>query len=279
MKWRTVLLALAVGVPALGIVVTRHLDASKTAVPTVLAFRVGQSFEEVVRNSTYPVMARSNHPADAPDQRGSGVTWITEPAVIIKFTDSKNGFTLPPTKFAALTYQHNTAAMLATTPMLDKLPFNEAVALLESLQNQFKAGRWEPWRDDDSSWFDLTPAGKKRLYERMFEPGYAQQTTLRVPKKYSITFRLKCAEGCWTREPPYKFLIDIGVSEDIQGWKLGDPEIWDKSHPANTANMSVGPRRSRAPLLDSAALTLPTRTVGNSPEISIRATAGGGGVS
>jgi hypothetical protein len=39
-----------------------------------------------------------------------------------------------------LTYQHNTAAMLSTSPMQDKLPFDEAVAVLENLQNQFKAG-------------------------------------------------------------------------------------------------------------------------------------------
>jgi hypothetical protein len=105
--------------------------------------------------------------------------------------------------------------------MLDKLPFDEAVAVLENLQNQFKAGGWEPWKDDGSKWFDLTPDGKKRLYERMFEPGYMQTAILRIPKKYSITFRLFCAEGCWTREPPYKFLIDVGVGVDTEGWVPG----------------------------------------------------------
>ena len=221
------------GAAALGIVVSRHLDAPKTVVPTILAFRVGQSFEEVVSASTYPIITRSNLPVSDPFGDNSGTTWVTEPAVIIRFTDPKHGFTLPPTKFAALTYQHNTAAMLSTSPMLDRLPFDEAMAVLENLQNQFKAGGWEPWKDNDSNWFDLSPDGKKRLYERMFEPGYAQEATLRIPKVYSITFRLKCAEGCWTREPPYKFLIDIGVSDDIEGWEPGDPKIWEKSHPAN----------------------------------------------
>jgi hypothetical protein len=207
----------------------------RTPEPTVLSFCVGQSFEEVAKRSTYPVMDRSNLPADDPSGSKWGATWINEPAAIIRFTDPKHGFTLPPTKFAALTYQHNTASMLSTSPMLDKLPFGEAVAVLESLQNQFKAGDWEPWKDDDSTWFDLTPEGKKRLYARMFEPGYAQETTLRIPKKYGMTFRLKCAEGCWTREPPYKFLIDVGVSDDIEGREPGDPEIWEKSHPAHQA--------------------------------------------
>lgn len=245
MRPRSLVFALAVIVPVLGIVVWKRSRAPAPAAPTVLSFRVGQPFEEVVRNSTYPVMERSNLPADAPSKDGFGATWVTEPAVIIRFTDPKHGFTLPPTKFAALTYQHNTAAMLSTSPMLDKLPFNEAVAVLENLQNQFKAGGWTPWSVDGSTWFDLTPEGKKRLYARMFGPGYMRTVILRVPKQYGMTFRLKCAEGCWNREPPYKFLIDIGVSDDIEGREPGDPEIWDKSHPAHLApaTPAAGPPR------------------------------------
>jgi hypothetical protein len=186
--------------------------------PTILAFSLGDTFEKVARNSSYPVMDRSNRPAEDPGDNQFGATWITEPAVIIQFNDPKRGFTLPPTKFAALTYSKNKAVSLATSPMLDKLPFDEAVAVLANLQDQFKAGGWEPYKGDDSEWFDLTPEGKKRLYERMFEPGYAQEASLRVPKKYGMTFRLKCAEGCWTREPPYKFLIDVGVGIDTAGW-------------------------------------------------------------
>jgi hypothetical protein len=195
----------------------------RTPDPTVLSFRVGQSFEEVVKNSSYPVMARSNLPVDDPSGNKFGATWVMEPAVIIRFTDPKHGFTLPPTNFAALGFHHNVAVDIATSPMLEKLPFDKAVAVLENLQNQFKAGGWKPWADDGSRWFDLSPEGKKRLYARMFEPGYMQTARLRIPHKYGMTFRLKCAEGCWTREPPYKFLIDIGVSSDIEGWEPGKP--------------------------------------------------------
>jgi hypothetical protein len=235
MKPRSLLFALAVFVPVLGIVVWWRSGFPAPAAPTVLSFRVGQSFEEVISASTYPVMKRSNLPIDDPSGDKSGTTWVTEPAVIIRFTDAKHGFTLPPTKFAALTFQHNTAAMLSTSPMLDNLPFDEAAALLENLQNQFKAGGWEPWTVDGSTWFDLTPEGKKRLYARMFEPGYMQTAILRIPKKYGMTFRLKCAEGCWNRKPPYKFLIDVGVSDDIEGREPGDPEVWEQSHPAHQA--------------------------------------------
>lgn len=192
--------------------------------PTVLSFYVGQSFEEVVRNSTYPAMEHANLPDEDPSGDKFGNIWVTEPAVIIHFDDPHHGFMLPPTRFAALGFAHNVAATLATSPMLDKLPFDEAIAVLENLQNQFKKGGWLPWEGDGSKWFDLTPEGKKRLYARMFEPGYSQSAELRVPTKYAMTFRLKCAEGCWTREPPYKFLVDVGVGRDTHEW-------WDKTDP------------------------------------------------
>jgi len=209
---------------------------SRPPEPTVLAFRLGQTFEQVVRDSTYPALQRSNRPAEDPGYHKFGAIWVTEPSVIIRFTDPKHGFTLPPTKFAALTFSENQAVSLATSPMLDPLPFDEAVAILENLQNQFKAGGWEPWEVDDSTWFDLSPEGKKRLYARMFRPGYMESASLRVPKMYGMTFRLKCSEGCWTSEPPYLFLIDIGVGGDVYGWKPGDPMRWERPENAVTGS-------------------------------------------
>lgn len=193
----------------------------QTPEPTILAFHVGESFEEVARNSTYPVLKRSNLPAEDPSGDKFGATWVTEPAVIIRFNDPHHGFTLPATKFAALSFSENKAATLATSPMLNAVPFDEAVDMLEKLQIQFKAGGWTPWKGDESEWFDLTPEGKMRLYAKMFELGYSESQELRVPNKYAMTFRLKCAKGCWEHKPPYRFLIDIGVGEDVHAW-------WDR---------------------------------------------------
>jgi hypothetical protein len=223
---RSIVFALAIAVPVLGIVVWRQSRSPAPAAPTVLSFRVGQPFEEIVKNSTYPVMQRSNPPSEDPMHLRAGETFVTEPAVILRFNDPKHGFTLPPTKFALVGYMDNKVDTVSTSPMLDKLPFDEAVAVLENLQDQFKTGGWQPWEGDGSTWFDLTPEGKKRLYERMFEPGYSQSAELRVPNKYAMTFRLKCAEGCWTREAPYKFLVDVGVGDDVHAW-------WDKEAPKN----------------------------------------------
>jgi hypothetical protein len=215
---------------AAGLVLAVTWWQPRTPGPTVLSFRPGQSFEGVVKDSTYPVIVRSNLPSES--ESGWGATWVTEPAVIVRLNDSEHGFILPPTKFAALSFHRNVVGTLATSPMLEELPFDEAVVILENLQNQFKAGGWEPWEKDDSVWFDLTPEGKKQLYARMFEPGYAQEATLRIPKLYGMTFRIKCTEGCWTHQPPYRFLIDVGVGHDTEGWERGDPDLWEPSHPA-----------------------------------------------
>lgn len=215
------------------------------AAPTMLSFRVGQPFEEVVKASTYPVLERSNNPSED-DRLRSGETFVTEPAVALCFNDPQHGFILPPTKFALVGYMHNVVATATTSPMLDKMPFDQAVSILENLQNQFKAGGWEPWADNGSKWFDLTPEGKKRLYQRMFEPGYSQTARLRVNKKYAMTFRLKCTDGCWPGEkPPLLFLIDVSVGMDTVGTAPEDPDVWDKSFPGN--EVSNAPARFRCP--------------------------------
>jgi hypothetical protein len=237
-------LAIAGTVTAIGIGVWRH-PAAPAAAPTILSFRVGQSFQEVVKASTYPVLQRSNNPSDD-DHLHSGETFVTEPAVILCFNDPQHGFVLPPTKFAVVGYTQSVVDTVATSPMLEKMPFNQAVAILENLQNQFKAGGWEPWTGDGSKWFDLSANGKKRLFQRMFEPGYEQEAQLRVPKKYEMTFRIHCTDGCWPGEkPPYLFLIDIGLSRDIVERSQNDPETWDKSFPGNA--VSTAPPRFRCP--------------------------------
>jgi hypothetical protein len=178
--------------------------------PTVLTVRIGKPFTEVVRDSTYPVFAKSMHPAE---HGGFGATDITEPSVILRFDDPKHGFILPPTKFVAITYLENRVVTISTSPMLKKLPFDEAVALLAQLQDQFKAGGWQPWPNNGSVWFDLTPAGRQRLYEGTFVRSRGGEQWLYVPDTYAMTFRIKCASGCTDPHGHNLFLIDIGLSE------------------------------------------------------------------
>ncbi|QBE62736.1 hypothetical protein [Pseudoduganella lutea] len=213
MRSRYFIVAVIFGLSVLSLSMLRQSPVS--SVPAVLSFRIGQTFEEVVSASTYPVVERSNVPTHTYLQAGE--TFVTESAVVLVFNDPKYGFRLPPTKFALVGYTHNRVDTVATTPLLEKVSFDRAVAVVENLQNQFKSSGWEPWREDGSTWFDLTIEGKKQLYARMFQPGFSQEATLRVPNKYGMTFRLWCAKGCSTGQHPYLFMIDIGISDDIEG--------------------------------------------------------------
>lgn len=181
--------------------------------PTILSLRVGQTFEEVVAASTFPVLKESNLPSD--DPTGFGSTWVTKPAVIIKFNDPKHGFVLPPTKFAGVSYEANRVLSIETSPMLKKLPFDEAVDIMANLQEQFKAGGWQPWPGDGSKWLDFSPEGRKRLHRIVLGPGWGKDITLVVPGKYSLMFRIKCLDGCEEHSEPYLFLIDLSIGSDI----------------------------------------------------------------
>jgi hypothetical protein len=174
--------------------------------PTILSAHVGKTFAQVARDSTYPVAARSG--GAATDMQW---TYISEPSVIIRFSDPQHGFTLPPTTFAAITYMYGKVTTISTSPMLKPLPFDEAVDILAQLQWQFQAGGWQPWTNSASRWFDLTPAGRQRLHQTMHEPGWAEWQELVVPGKYSMTFRLKCTAGCANVPGPERYLIDIGL--------------------------------------------------------------------
>ena len=174
--------------------------------PTILSAHVGKTFEQVVRDSTYPVAARSG--GSATDMQW---TYISEPAVIIRFSDPLHGFTLPPTTFAAITYMYGKITTISTSPMLKPLPFDEAVAVLAQLQKQFQAGGWQPWTNSASRWFDLTPEGRRRLHQAMHEPGWAEGQELVVPGKYAMIFRLKCTAGCADVPGPERYLIDVGL--------------------------------------------------------------------
>ncbi|MFC5480048.1 hypothetical protein [Massilia suwonensis] len=70
----------------------------------------------------------------------------------------------------------------------------------------------------------------------MFESAYSQEATLRVSKLYGMIFRLKCSEGCWTKEPPYLFLIDIGLGSDVHGREPGEPRRWEQPENALTGS-------------------------------------------
>lgn len=183
----------------------------KEPAPTLLVVRIGNTFEEVVKHSTYPVMEESNLPAEDPGGNGFGVTWVGKPSVVIKYDDPVNGFILPPTKFAGIPYSRNRVDSIETSPMLTALPFDDTADVLGQLQAQFRSKGWVPWSGDNSRWFDLSAAGRKQLNSDTLRYG-SSTITLVVPKKnLEMMLRIKCfnyCDGGW-RSP--QFLIDVGI--------------------------------------------------------------------
>jgi hypothetical protein len=178
---------------------------------TTLSLRIGETYDDVIKGSTYPVVRNSVPPSEKPYYGGS--TWISTPAVVIVFNDPEHGFTLPPTKFAGIGYEDRRVVTITTSPMLDPLPFDEAIALLNRLQADFKKAGWQPIRtsaDGPPDWFDTrSPEGIKEL-----RVGGSRE--LSATKRYRMDFNFKCWEEC-RPEPSAKsvYLIDVSMGETL----------------------------------------------------------------
>jgi hypothetical protein len=182
---------------------------------TSVSLHIQQPFHEVVRDSTFPVMAASNIPDASTD--GSGATWITEPAVVIRFNDPEHGFTLPPTTFAGISYSDYRVSTIDTSPMLKKLSFSDTLDLVESLQRQFQNGGWLP--DENQNWIDVSASGREALHALLREHGHT--IVLRVPRKYAMFFGLHCADRCDSRIGLDRYLVDISIGRDFYA-DIGD---------------------------------------------------------
>jgi len=178
--------------------------------PTVLSLRLDQHFDEVVKKSTYPVRAKGNSLAPSEEFSGSGNIWVTKPAVILKYDDPKNGFTLPPTKFAGVAFMQYRVVTVRTSPMLETLPFHEVLHVLESVQKTFQNAGWEPWPGDNSKWYDFSPEGRKKLQADLFRY-FGASTTLVVPKRnMEIRYNISCMDECEDVDRA-RFLITLGI--------------------------------------------------------------------
>jgi len=178
---------------------------------TTLSVRIGETYDEVMKGSTYPVVRNSVPPDDKPYYGGS--TWISKPAVVIVFNDPEHGFILPPTKFGAVGYAYRKVITITSSPMLDALPFDEAIALLNRLQVDFKKAGWQPTRtsaDGPPDWFDTrSPAGIKEL-----RVGGSRE--LSATKALRMYLNFDCWEEC-RPAPSAKslYLIDVSIGDTL----------------------------------------------------------------
>jgi len=189
--------------------------------PTVLVVRMDMPFDEVARKSSYPVIKRSNLPSEDPGGHGFGATWVDKPQVIIKYDDSENGFELPPTKFASVEFDSGVVQSVATSPMLEPRSYSETLHVLDELQKQFKAAGWIPWSGSHSEWFDLSPQGRKKLFDDMLSTSGSRGIDLVVPKRnLQNSLVIKCVKNCDENTDQALFLIDVGMGKKswTDGW-------------------------------------------------------------
>jgi hypothetical protein len=183
-----------------------------------LNIHIGKSYREVAQDSTFPVYGNTaiypgdpNHAKDPPHPSS---TWISHP-VVIRFDDPDYGFTLPATTFGAISWSKFKAITLTTSPMLETLPFEQAVALLEKLQQKFNQLGWTPEPVEGNDWLKIeTKEDKARLQAKLFDQ--VDSVILLIPHKYSLILHIKCYARCAERNPETaKYLIDVGLGDDF----------------------------------------------------------------
>lgn len=182
--------------------------------PTVLVVRMDMPFDEVVQRSTFPVLKNSTLPSEDPSGTGFGATFVSQGPVIVKYDAPENGFELPPTKFAGVEFGKGVVQTVATSPMMVALPYEETLDLLDKLQKKFKAAGWIPWRNSHSEWFDLSPQGRKQLFEEMFSTMRSRGIDLVVPKRnLQNSLAIHCVKNCYENTDQARFLINVGMGK------------------------------------------------------------------
>ena len=177
-----------------------------------IALHIGKPYKDVLRDSTFPVKSETAMRATTPPVEDS--TWITRPA-IVKFDDPKHGFTLPPTKFGAIGYNRGRVTTFTTSPMLETLPFDQLIPLLDHVQEMLKSAGWIPKDDNENyTWIKIgSEADRKALQSLLFRK--AVTATLLIPHKYGMSLIVKCYARCAERDPnTARYLIDVSVGRD-----------------------------------------------------------------
>ena len=189
------------------IYVTREPTAT-----TVISAHVGKTYEGVVRDSTFPIKAKTViYPSEPPEPDS---VWIRG-SVIVKFDDPKHGFTLPPTKFGLVGFSGWKVTTITTSPMLETLPFEQLIPLLNNLQEMLKSSGWiAEYGDERHSWFKIeSETDRSALQSLLFNQ--AVTAALLIPRKYSMSLIVKCFARCAERDPnTARYLIDVSVGRD-----------------------------------------------------------------
>ena len=179
---------------------------------TVISAHIGKTYEGVARDSTFPIKTKTViYPSDPPEPDS---VWLRG-SVIVKFDDPEHGFTLPPTKFGLVSFSDWKVVTITTSPMLETLPFDQLIPLLDHIQQMLKKSGWIPeFGGERHSWFKIeNEADRNALQSLLFKQ--AVTAALLVPRKYGMSLIVKCYARCDERDPnTARYLIDVSVGRD-----------------------------------------------------------------
>jgi len=179
---------------------------------TVISAHIGKTYEGVVRDSTFPIKAKTvTYPSEPPEPDS---VWIRG-SVIVKFDDPEHGFTLPPTKFGLVGFNGWKVTTITTSPMLETLPFDQLIPLLDNIQEMLKSSGWiAEYGDERHSWFKVeSESDRSALQSLLFDQ--AVSAALLIPHKYGMSLIVKCYARCAERDPnTARYLIDVSVGRD-----------------------------------------------------------------
>ena len=182
-----------------------------------ISLHIGKPYEDVLRDSTFPVKSNTAMRQTTPLVEDS--TWITSP-VIVKFDDPQHSFILPPTKLLAVGYSEGKVTTFTTSPMLETLPFDQLIPLLDHIQQMLKKSGWIPRDDHENYTWIKTGSEADRIALQSLLFNKAVTATLLVPRKYSMSLIVKCYARCNEHDPnTAKYLIDVSVGMDLRNIK------------------------------------------------------------
>jgi len=176
-----------------------------------ISVHIGKAYEDVIRDSTFPVQAKTAiYPSEPPHPSS---TWISSP-VVIQYDDPKYGFTLPPTKFGAISYDDGAVSNITTSPMLETVSFNDLASLLEKVQSTLKGAGWIPEDPSNHSWLTTeNELQRSALQKKLFKQ--VVLVMLVAPPKYTLAINVKCYQRCGENNPATaKYLIDISMGRN-----------------------------------------------------------------
>jgi hypothetical protein len=178
---------------------------------TVISAHIGKTYDGVVRDSTFPIKAKTViYPSEPPEPDS---VWIRG-SVIVKFDDPEHGFTLPPTKFGLVGFNGWKVTTITTSPMLETLPFDQVIPLFNNLQEMLKGSGWTLEKIGSNALIKASSEAEKNALQLLLFK-HAETVIFFIPHKYSLALTIKCYARCNERDvKTAKYLIDVSVGRD-----------------------------------------------------------------